>query len=155
MTRMGYGGTILIPWSPHGDVNSCPSIISPLRAPRYTHSSVFLKSNDLPSKAPLTYLLTLQFSATLWTHIKGCRQLLIYVATRAVWKVRGFTLLLPVGILWMCGDGLFFEVPPLASDALLTMFYPLLENVLQTVCRKLQVDSGTGGFDLSRSFLRL
>jgi hypothetical protein len=25
---------------------------------------------------------------------------------------------------------------------------PLLENVLQTVCRKLQDDSGTGGFGL-------
>jgi hypothetical protein len=48
--------------------------------------------------------------------------------------------------LWRCGDGLFFEVPPLASDALLTTLHPLLENVLQTVCRKLQEDSGTGGF---------
>jgi hypothetical protein len=27
----------------------------------------------------------------------------------------------------------FFKVPPLASDALLTTLYPLLENVLQTV----------------------
>jgi hypothetical protein len=53
--------------------------------------------------------------------------------------------------LWRCGDGLFFEVPPLASDALLTTLHPLLENVLQTVCRKLQEDSGTGDFDLSRS----
>jgi hypothetical protein len=35
--------------------------------------------------------------------------------------------------LWRCGDGLFFEVPPLASDALFTTLYPLLENVLQTV----------------------
>jgi hypothetical protein len=35
----------------------------------------------------------------------------------------------------------------LASDALLTTLHPLLENVLQTVCRKRQ-DSGTGGFDL-------
>jgi hypothetical protein len=35
--------------------------------------------------------------------------------------------------LWRCGDGLFFGVPPLASDALLTTLYPLLENVLQTV----------------------
>jgi hypothetical protein len=35
--------------------------------------------------------------------------------------------------LWRCGDGLFFEVPSLASDALLTTFYPLLENVLQNV----------------------
>jgi hypothetical protein len=34
------------------------------------------------------------------------------------------------------------------SDALLTTLHPLLENVLQTVCRKLQEDSGTGGFDL-------
>jgi hypothetical protein len=31
-----------------------------------------------------------------------------------------------------------------------------VENVLQTVCRKLQEDSGTGGFDLLiTSFLRL
>jgi hypothetical protein len=36
----------------------------------------------------------------------------------------------------------------MASDALLTTLHPLLENVLQTVCRKLQKDSGTGGFDL-------
>jgi hypothetical protein len=50
--------------------------------------------------------------------------------------------------LWRCGDGLFFEVTFLASDALLTTLHPLLENVLQTVCRKLQEDSGTGGFDL-------
>jgi hypothetical protein len=35
--------------------------------------------------------------------------------------------------LWRCGDGLFFEVPPLASDALLTTFHSLLENVLQTI----------------------
>jgi hypothetical protein len=47
-----------------------------------------------------------------------------------------------------CGDGLFFEVHPLASDALLTTLHPLLENVLQTICHKLQEDSGTGGFDL-------
>jgi hypothetical protein len=30
-------------------------------------------------------------------------------------------------------DGFFFEVPPLASDALLTTLHPLLENLLQTV----------------------
>jgi hypothetical protein len=35
--------------------------------------------------------------------------------------------------LWRCGDGLFFEAPILASDALLTTLHPLLENVLQTV----------------------
>jgi hypothetical protein len=67
--------------------------------------------------------------------------------TKAVWEVRGLSILLPVGTLWRCSDGLFFEVPSLASDALLRTFHPLLENVLQTVCRKLQEDSGTGGFD--------
>jgi hypothetical protein len=51
----------------------------------------------------------------------------------AVCKLRGLTFLLPVGTLWRCGDGLFFEVTPLASDALLTTLYPILENVLQTV----------------------
>jgi hypothetical protein len=35
--------------------------------------------------------------------------------------------------MWRCGDGLFVEVPPLASDALLTTLHPLLGNVLQTV----------------------
>jgi hypothetical protein len=50
-----------------------------------------------------------------------------------VWKFRGLTLLLRVGTSWRCGDGLFFEVPPLASDALLTTLQLLLENVLQTV----------------------
>jgi hypothetical protein len=29
-----------------------------------------------------------------------------------------------------------------------TTLHPLIENVLQTVCRKLQGDSGTGGFDV-------
>jgi hypothetical protein len=53
--------------------------------------------------------------------------------TRAVCKDRGLTLLLRVGTLWRCGDGLFFEVLPLASDALLTTLHPLLENVLRTV----------------------
>jgi hypothetical protein len=43
------------------------------------------------------------------------------------------SILLRVGTWWRCGDGLFFEVPPLASDALLTKLHPLLENVLQTV----------------------
>jgi hypothetical protein len=50
-----------------------------------------------------------------------------------VCKVRGLTLLLRVGTLWRCGDGLFFKVLPLASDALFTTLQPLLENVLQTV----------------------
>jgi hypothetical protein len=73
--------------------------------------------------------------------LSGTHQLLVYAddvnllgdSTRAVWKVRGLTLLLRVGTLWRCGDGLFFEVPPLASDALLTTLYPLLEILLHTV----------------------
>jgi len=52
---------------------------------------------------------------------------------RAICKVPGLTLLLQVGTLWRCSDSLFFEVPPLASDARLTMLHTLLENVLQTV----------------------
>jgi hypothetical protein len=35
--------------------------------------------------------------------------------------------------LWRCSDGLFFEVPPLANDTLITVLHPLLKNVLQTV----------------------
>jgi hypothetical protein len=54
-------------------------------------------------------------------------------STRAVCKVRGLTSLLRVGTSWRCGDGLFFEVPPLATDSLLRTLRPLLENVLQTV----------------------
>jgi hypothetical protein len=53
--------------------------------------------------------------------------------TRAVRKVRGLTLLLRVGTLWRCGDGLFFETPPFASDALLTTLHSLPENVLRIV----------------------
>jgi hypothetical protein len=53
--------------------------------------------------------------------------------TRAVWKFRGLTLLFRVGTLWRCDNGLFFEMPPLASDALLTTLHSILENVLQTV----------------------
>jgi hypothetical protein len=52
---------------------------------------------------------------------------------RAIWKVRGLALLLRVGTLWRCDNGLFLEVSPLASDALLTTLHPLFENVLQTV----------------------
>jgi hypothetical protein len=49
------------------------------------------------------------------------------------YNVRGPTSLLRVGTLSRCDDGLFFEVPHLASNALLTTLHPLLENVLQTV----------------------
>jgi hypothetical protein len=55
------------------------------------------------------------------------------LSTRAVCKVRGLNLLLRVGTLWRCGNGLFFEVLPLASDALLITLYPFIINVLQTV----------------------
>jgi hypothetical protein len=50
----------------------------------------------------------------------------------AVGKVHRLTLLRD-GTLWRRGDGLFLEIPPLASDALLTTLHPLLENVLLTV----------------------
>jgi hypothetical protein len=43
-----------------------------------------------------------------------------------------------------------FEEPPLASDELLTMLYRLLENVLQTVCRKLQEDGRTAWLYLQK-----
>jgi hypothetical protein len=33
------------------------------------------------------------------------------------------------GTLWRCGDGLFFEIPPFASDALPTTLHSLLGNV--------------------------
>jgi hypothetical protein len=60
-------------------------------------------------------------------------------------KVSWTHLITPRWNFWRCGDGLFFKVP---SYALLTTLHPLLVNVLQTVFRKLQEDSGTGGFDL-------
>jgi hypothetical protein len=59
-----------------------------------------------------------------------------------------YTLLLRGGTFWRCGDGLFFEVFPLGSDIPFTTLHSFLENVLQTVFRKLQEVSGTGGFDL-------
>jgi hypothetical protein len=43
--------------------------------------------------------------------------------TRAVCKVRVLTLLLRVGTLWRCGNGLFSEAPPLPSGALLTTLH--------------------------------
>jgi hypothetical protein len=58
------------------------------------------------------------------------------INTRVICKVRGLTLLLRVGTLWRCGDGLFFEVPPLASDALLTMLHPLLENGVMIILKE-------------------
>jgi hypothetical protein len=58
------------------------------------------------------------------------------VYTRDVCKVRGLTLLLRVGTLWRCGDGLFFEVPPSTSDALLTTLHPLLENGVTVVLKE-------------------
>jgi hypothetical protein len=43
-------------------------------------------------------------------------------------------------------------VLPLASTALLTTIYPILENVMQTVSCKVQEDSGAGGFDFGAPF---
>jgi hypothetical protein len=59
-------------------------------------------------------------------------ELYLHSSVRAICKVHGLTLLLQVGTLWRCDDSLFFKVPPLASNALLTMLHLLLENVLQT-----------------------
>jgi hypothetical protein len=59
-----------------------------------------------------------------------------YFYTRAVCKIRGLTILLRVGTLWRCGDGLFIEVPPLASGALLTTLHPLLENGVTVVLKE-------------------
>jgi hypothetical protein len=73
------------------------------------------------------------------------------VCTRAVWKVHGLILLLRAGTLWRCDDGLFFEVPPLASDALLTTLHPLLENVLQRVCRKLKEERRSSVFMVGKA----
>jgi hypothetical protein len=53
-------------------------------------------------------------------------------STRPVSKVRGLNSLLRDETSWRCSDGLFFEVPPSASDAFLRTLHPLLENVLQT-----------------------
>jgi hypothetical protein len=73
------------------------------------------------------------------------------VSTRAVRKVRGLTFSLRVGTLWRCGDGLFFEIPPSVSDALLTKLHPLLENVLQIVCHKLQEEPRSSLFMKTRN----
>jgi len=35
--------------------------------------------------------------------------------------------------LWRCSDGLFSEIPPLASNALLTTLHPLLKNVNRVI----------------------
>jgi hypothetical protein len=47
-----------------------------------------------------------------------------------------------------CGAVSFSKYPPMASDPLFTTLHPLLETVLHTVCRKIQEDYGTGGFDI-------
>jgi hypothetical protein len=73
---------------------------------------------------------TLNLTTKRWRQIV-MSQVALY--SRVGWKVSGLTLLLRVGTLWRCGDGLFFEVHPSASDGLLTTLHPLLENVLQTV----------------------
>jgi hypothetical protein len=54
------------------------------------------------------------------TELQSC------ICVTAVCKVHRLTLLLQVRTLWRCCDSLFFEVPPLASDTLLTTPHPLL-----------------------------
>jgi hypothetical protein len=83
----------------------------------------------------LTYKLNLSLCLTKYQATKMWFVLSKYHAmnTKTVWKVCRLTLLLRLGTSWRCGDGLFFELPPLASDAFLTTLRPLLENVLQTV----------------------
>jgi hypothetical protein len=71
-------------------------------------------------------------SGSQYACVRTCVRVCVYRRTRVVCKVGGLTLF-RVGTLWRCGDGLFSEVPPLASDALRTTLHPLLENVLQTV----------------------
>jgi hypothetical protein len=56
-----------------------------------------------------------------------------FTSMNAICKVCGLTLLLQVRTMWRCSDSLFFKVPPLASNALLTTLHQLLENMLQTV----------------------
>jgi hypothetical protein len=87
------------------------------------------------SKNEWSYTSTPQYAFMAWCSVKrkAQGQLYLTLCTRTVCKVRGLTLLLRVGTLWRCVDSLLFEVPPLASDALLTTLHPLLENVLQTV----------------------
>jgi hypothetical protein len=58
------------------------------------------------------------------------------LCTMAVCKVHGLTLLLRVATSWRCSDALFFEVPPLASDALLTTLHPFLENGVTVVLKE-------------------
>jgi hypothetical protein len=48
---------------------------------------------------------------------------------RVILKVCDLTLLLQARTVWRCGDSLFIQAPPLASDALLTTPHPLLKNV--------------------------
>jgi hypothetical protein len=50
---------------------------------------------------------------------------------RAICKVHGLTFTFLIGTLWRCGDGLFFEVPPLARFAVLTTLHPLLRRILE------------------------
>jgi len=49
------------------------------------------------------------------------------------------------------GQSLSQSTPPW-QVTLVTMLHPLLKNMLQTVCCKLQEDSGAGGFDLGAPF---
>jgi hypothetical protein len=91
-------------------------------------STVFSSPNNLNIKTYKTIILPVVLY-----ECKTSSFTLIEEHTRAVCKVRGLILLLWVGNLWKWGDGLFSELPPLASDSHFTTLHTLLENVLQTV----------------------
>jgi hypothetical protein len=84
-------------------------------------------------QSPMVTCVWWRFTVLLKTKQLQMRTVICLLYTRAVCKVRGLILLLRVETLWRCGDGLFFEVPPLASDALPTTLHLHLENVLQAV----------------------
>jgi hypothetical protein len=86
-----------------------------------------------PLVSILSQLYPVHIVAPCWFKVHFSRSGLRSIPMGAICKIRGLTFLLRVGTLWRCGDGLFFEVSLLPSDAILTTIHPLLENVLQTV----------------------
>jgi len=84
-----------------------------------------------------------------WNHILTVLLLLwcsLWKTSNHVWGLfeKFVDLLFWVIALWRCGGDLFFQVPPLVSNVLLRVLHPLVENVLQTICCKLQENSEIG-----------
>jgi hypothetical protein len=79
------------------------------------------------------YATSFRYLKTEINGVKNNYETVRFVHTRPFAKFVDSPSLLLVGTLWRCGDGLFFEVPPLSSDAFLATLHPLLESVLQTV----------------------